>query len=175
MPPITTVHDEFQESSILMGIETWVIAVSAVVARSIVASGMPASRVRVVLNEAIGSARFDDVESLPVEFALPSVLFVGGLHPRKGVSDLISAFAIVHRATPAAHLTVGDGPHRAQYEAEAFASGPASAITVAGAQPDPRRYLRGADRKSQIDVEHLSIARVARETLSIYGEGTGAP
>lgn len=146
IPLVTTVHNEFQKSSILMGIGTRVIAVSGAVGRSMGRRGVPASRLRVVLNGTIGAARFAGADATPRRLASPSVLFVGGLHPRKGLSDLVAAFAIVHRSNPAAHLTiVGEGPHRADYEAAAAASGAGAAITFTGAQENPRAYLLGAD------------------------------
>ena len=146
IPLVTTVHNEFQRSSILMGIGTRVIAVSGSVARSMGRRGVPASRLRVVLNGTIGAARFAGVDVTPRRLASPSILFVGGLHPRKGLSDLVAAFAIVHRRNPAARLTiVGEGPNRADYEAAAAASGAGAAIAFTGAQEDPRAYLLGAD------------------------------
>lgn len=146
IPLVTTVHNEFQKSSILMGIGTRVIAVSAAVGRSMALRGVPCSRLRVVLNGTIGAARFDGIARTPKRLASPSVLFVGGLHPRKGLADLVAAFAIVHRSHPAAHLTVvGEGPHRADYEAAAATAGCAAAVTFTGAENDPRAYLLGAD------------------------------
>lgn len=146
IPLVTTVHNEFQKSSILMGIGDRVIAVSAAVGRSMASRGVPASRLRVVLNGTIGSARFAGQTRVPKPLASPSVLFVGGLHPRKGLADLVAAFAIVHRRRPEAHLTiVGEGPHRAEYEAGVAAAGCAGAVTFTGAAEDPGAYLRGAD------------------------------
>lgn len=48
---------------------------------------------------------------------LPTVLFAGRLVPDKGADVLLRAFAHVHRALPAARLTiVGDGPARGELE-----------------------------------------------------------
>lgn len=146
IPLVTTVHNEFQKSSILMGIGTRVIAVSGAVGRSMARRGVPASRLRVVLNGTIGAARFAGLDRTPKRLASPSILFVGGLHPRKGLAELVAAFAIVHRAHPEARLTVvGEGPHRADYEAAAAASGAGGAVTFTGADENPRAYLLGAD------------------------------
>jgi len=248
IPLVTTVHNEFQKSSTLMGIGTRVIAVSAAVARSMARRGVPRSRLRVVLNGTIGAARFEGSARTPKRLASPSVLFVGGLHPRKGLMDLVAAFAIVHRSHAAAHLTVvGEGPHRVDYEAAAAAAGCAEAVTFTGALEDPRAYMRGADvfvlpshadpaplvlseareagcaivatdvdgipelleggaagilvpprdperlaaailslvddpaalaawrRNSQVNIGHMTIDRVARETLAIYAECSRAP
>ncbi len=243
IPLVTTVHNEFQKSSIVMGIGTRVIAVSGAVGRSMALRGVPRSRLRVVLNGTIGAARFGERSQAAEPLPSPSVLFVGGLHPRKGLADLMAAFAIVHRRQPAARLTViGEGPHRADYEVAAAKAGCAEAVTFLGSLQDPGAYLRGADifvlpshadpaplvlseareagcavvatdvdgipelleggaagilvpprdperlaaailalildpaalaawrRKSQLNISHLGIARVARDTLAIYRE-----
>jgi len=104
IPLVTTVHNEFERSAILMGIGTRVIAVSDVVAASMRKRGVPAARLSVVLNGTIGSARMRDRDLQPASLHSPSILFVGGLHPRKGLPDLLDAFEIIHRATPNAHL-----------------------------------------------------------------------
>lgn len=146
VPLVTTVHNEFQKSSILMGLGTRVIAVSAAVGRSMARRGVAPSRLRVVLNGTVGAARFAGRAGVPEPLPSPSVLFVGGLHPRKGLADLVAAFAIIHRTRPDARLTlVGEGPHRADYEAAAAAAGCAEAVTFAGARDDPQAYLLGAD------------------------------
>ena len=56
IPLVTTVHNEFQRSAVLMGIGTRVIAVSGAVGRSMARRGVPRSRLRVVLNGTIGAA-----------------------------------------------------------------------------------------------------------------------
>lgn len=49
--------------------------------------------------------------------APPTILFVGRLHPEKGVFVLLDAFAQVHEKCPTARLCVlGDGPARADME-----------------------------------------------------------
>ena len=171
------------------------------------------------------------------------MLNVGGLHPRKGVADLLIAFDTVHRTVPAARLyLVGEGPCEAEYRSLAASLESSAAITFYGSAADPRAYLRGADifvlpsladpapfvlseareagcaivgtevdgipelleggrcgllvpprmpgaladtlamlagnpatlaawrRRSQINIDHLSVARVARDRVAIYRE-----
>ena len=144
VPLITTVHNEFEKSAILMGLGDRVITVSQAVGRSMAKRGVPSRRIRVVLNGTIGSARFADQDRTPQQLPSPSVIFVGGLHPRKGVLDLISAFSLVRNAHPAAHLTiVGEGPHEEQYWDAAKAL--EGSVTFTGPQENPRSYLLGAD------------------------------
>ena len=161
------------------------------------------------------------------------MLYVGGLHPRKGVADLLIAFDTVHRTVAAARLyLVGEGPCEAEYRSLAANLESSAAITFCGSAADPRAYLRGADifvlpsladqapfvlseareagipelleggrcgllvpprmpgaladtlamlagnpatlaawrRRRQIDIDHLSVARVARDRVAIYRE-----
>ena len=117
IPLVTTVHNEFEKSAILMGLGTRVIAVSAAVGASMRKRGVPASRLRVVLNGTIGSARSAGRSRAPVALGSPSILFVGGQHPRKGLPDLFEAFATVHAKYPTARLCiVGEGPFLAAYQ-----------------------------------------------------------
>lgn len=146
IPLVTTVHNEFQKSSILMGMGTRVIAVSEAVAASMRRRGVSGSRLRVVLNGTIGAARFANIDREPQELAGPSIIFVGGLHPRKGLPDLLTAFADVHSTHPDARLYVlGGGPFKETYEAQAKALPCATAIAFLGALDNPFGYLKGAD------------------------------
>ncbi|KQV70337.1 glycosyltransferase family 4 protein [Rhizobium sp. Root1220] len=241
IPLITTVHNEFEKSATLMGLGTRVIAVSDVVGASMRRRGVSASKLDVVLNGTIGSSRFQDRAPEPAVLQSPSILFVGGLHPRKGLDYLFQAFDIVNRAFPHARLYVlGDGPHRAAYKETVALLACAGAVNFLGASKDPFPYMLAADifvlpsladpaplvlpearearcaviatdvdgipqlleygeagilvpprdpvalatalssllenperieewkRKSQIRIEHLTIDRVARETMQVY-------
>jgi glycosyltransferase involved in cell wall biosynthesis len=146
IPLVTTVHNAFEKSAILMGLGTRVIAVSAAVSQSMARRGVPKSRLHVVLNGTIGSARFEGRDRTPRRLDSPSVLFLGGLHPRKGLPDLFEAFDIVHASFPAARLYVaGDGPHLETYEAQVAALACADAVTFLGVQENPFPTLAGAD------------------------------
>jgi glycosyltransferase involved in cell wall biosynthesis len=246
IPLITTVHNAFQRSSILMGLGTRVIAVSAAVGCSIEKRGIPKDRIRVILNGTIGSARFAGKDRTPVTLEHPAIIFVGGQHPRKGLPDLFAAFNSVFGRYPSAHLyIVGDGPHRQEYMNAVDEMDCRGAITFAGVQDDPLPFLMGADvfvlpshadpaplvlseareagcaivatdvdgipellehggagilvpvgdsarlaealcslvgderllgewkEKSQVNLDHLRVDRVARQTLQVYAEALG--
>ncbi|PVE21807.1 glycosyltransferase [Microvirga sp. KLBC 81] len=146
IPLITTVHNEFQRSSILMGLGTRVITVSAAVGESMQRRGVPKSRINTVLNGTIGSARFEGKDRTPRRLDSPAIIFVGGLHPRKGILDLFKAFAIVHSRYPEARLyVVGSGPHHDEYVDMANSMDCANAISFMGAQDDPFPFMLGAD------------------------------
>lgn len=146
VPLVTTVHNEFERSAIFMGLGTRVIAVSEAVGVSMQKRGIAASKLNVVLNGTIGSSRFDKRCGAPAALTSPSILFVGGLHSRKGLLDLFQAFDIVHRQHPQARLyIVGDGPSRASYEAMVAELHCAKSVTFVGAIDDPYPYMLAAD------------------------------
>ena len=143
---VTTVHNEFEKVAIIMGVGDRVIAVSKAVAENMERRGVNKSRLRVVLNGTIGSPRLS-AETPPTKVIdRPAVTFVGGLHPRKGVDDLIAAFKTVCARVPSAFLyLVGDGPFRPAYEELASRTGFGERIRFCGSQADPRPYLLGSD------------------------------
>jgi glycosyltransferase involved in cell wall biosynthesis len=129
-----------------MGIGTRVIAVSEEVGRSMQKRGIPTSRLDVVLNGTIGSARFEGKDRTQRRLDSPSIIFVGGLHPRKGLPDLFAAFDMVYKRNAAARLyIVGDGPHRDEYAKMVNSMDCASAVNFMGGQDDPFPFLLGAD------------------------------
>jgi len=143
---VTTVHNEFEKGAILMGLGDRVIAVSAAVARSMQKRGISASRIDVVLNGTIGSARMTGRSEVPKALEHPAIVFVGGLHPRKGLPDLLRAFDAVHAQYPAVRLyVVGDGPLLDSYAQTAREMASAAAISFTGPQDDPYPWMLGAD------------------------------
>jgi len=145
-PLITTVHNAFEKSAILMGLGTRVIAVSAAVARTMATRGVPSRKLDVVLNGTIGSARFERRDTTPRPLAHPAVLFVGGVHARKGLLDLIAAFDMIHARFPEARLyVVGDGPDSAAYRQHAAGLASAASIIFEGPQDDPYPWMVAAD------------------------------
>lgn len=146
IPLVTTVHNEFERSAILMGLGNRVIAVSGAVRDSMQRRGIPADRLEVVLNGTIGSARFRDRDRTPKDLGHPAIVFVGGQHPRKGLPDLLRAFEKVHAANAQARLfIVGEGPMLQEYKALASQLACADVITFTGAQKDPFPWMLGAD------------------------------
>jgi glycosyltransferase involved in cell wall biosynthesis len=146
IPLIATVHNEFEKSAVLMGLGTRVIAVSAAVGASMCRRGIPAAKLRVILNGTIGSARFAQRDATPVALASPSILFVGGLHPRKGLADLFAAFDLVHRNHPAARLhIVGDGPFAETYRAMVAQLPCHAAVSFEGSKQEPFPWMLGAE------------------------------
>jgi len=139
---VTSVHNEWQRSSSLMGGADRVIVMSEDAISRLTARGMPRDRLRAVRNGTIGSPRLVEADASPLSLQQPSVVTVAGLYERKGISELIAAFDTVAASHPDAHLyIVGEGPDRARFEAQAHASGSAARIHFEGFQPSPRAYL----------------------------------
>ncbi len=146
IPLITTVHNEFEKSSILMGLGDRVIAVSRVVKASMIKRGVSEKRMRIVLNGTVGSARLPSPAPDPEKLKHPAIAFVGGLHPRKGVPDLMSAFGQIYNKHNDANLyIIGEGPYSKEYRKLSQDMNISDRVHFVGALSDPRSYLRAAD------------------------------
>jgi glycosyltransferase involved in cell wall biosynthesis len=144
---ITTVHNEFQKSATLMRVGDRVVAVSEAVAVAMARRGVPQARLGVIGNGTIGTPR---LAHLPVpdepKLAHPCIVTVAGMYERKGIGDLLHAFALLRKRVPEAVLyLVGDGPDRAMMEALARQLGVAEHAHFTGFVSDPRGYLAQAD------------------------------
>jgi glycosyltransferase involved in cell wall biosynthesis len=143
---VTTVHNNFDRGAVIMGLADRVIAVSEAVADNMERRGVKRSKLCVVLNGTIGSPRLSTQTPPPKILNRPAIAFVGGLHPRKGVDDLITAFKAVGARVPNAFLyLVGSGPYRDAYKELASQTGFGDRIQFCGFQADPRPYLLGSD------------------------------
>lgn len=143
---VTTVHNSFDRQSRLMAVGDRVIAVSEAVKREMEAKGIPARKLRTVRNGTIGGKRRPTAPATTRELARPCIVTVCGLHPRKGVMDLINAFAIAAEAHPAAHLyVVGTGPQRAEIEQHVGTLHCRDRIHLLGYLKDPREVLAACD------------------------------
>lgn len=144
---VSTVHNEFQHSAILMGLADQVIAVSNAVANSMIKRGIPSQKLRVVSNGTLGSPRHKKLEDYqPVEMQHPSITTVAGMYTRKGIYELIEAFKIVSKDFPQAHLyLVGDGSDRSMFESMVQNTDFSQRIHFEGFQAEPQRYMLGTD------------------------------
>lgn len=144
---VSTVHNEFHGGAAIMGFADRVIAVSEAVARAMRRKGTPQRKLRVVLNGTLGTPRrrpLSDYVALPLE--KPAIATVAGLYQRKGISDLIQAFASAAESHPRAHLyIIGDGPDREIFKQEAEQTRNASRIHFVGFVSEPERYLLATD------------------------------
>jgi len=147
LPLVAHTHNVHDRESILMGLAKRVIVVSQSVAQSMVGVGIPAKKIRVVLNRTLGSPRQPRLMDIPpAPLCKRSIVTVAGMNHRKGIAELISAFEIVGTKFGDSHLyLVGDGPERTLFEAQAQRSSLCDRIHFEGFQPIPQAYMLGAD------------------------------
>ncbi|MDF3839479.1 glycosyltransferase [Cupriavidus basilensis] len=177
-PLVTTMHGEFQRSNQLMRMGDRVVAVSGAVGGNLRRSGLPAERVAVVRNATLGSPRQAQRPPAPaIELAAPSIVTVSGMYGRKGIFDLVVAFADVRRAVPGAHLyCVGDGPDRLACAGLAATLGVADAVHFPGFVADPRPYLHAADMfvlASHSDAFPLALSEAREAGCAVIGTAVG--
>jgi glycosyltransferase involved in cell wall biosynthesis len=141
------VHNVHDRESVMMGLADRVIAVSNSVGATMEQQGIPASKIRVVLNRILGSRRLPDRSAIdPARLQHPAIVTVAGMTSRKGIEELIAAFELIGHEFPGAQLyLVGDGPERVQFEHLAQRSPHAGRIHFEGFQPVPQAYMLSAD------------------------------
>ena len=146
LPLVATAHNAFERGAVFMAVADRVIAVSRLAGVEMLRRGVSQHRIRVVLNGTIGSARQTQPPPPLAELAHPAIVFVGGLHPRKGVDVLLRAMRAVHEFDPGSHLyLVGEGPMQAEYENLARELQLEDRTHFVGAIADPRPYMAAAD------------------------------
>jgi glycosyltransferase involved in cell wall biosynthesis len=143
---VTTIHNSFDKAAVYMRVGERVIAVSDAVKTQMTERGIPAHKLRTVRNCTIGGKRRPPLPAQRRELVHPAITTVCGLHPRKGIVDLLDAFAIATRKVPDAQLyIVGDGPLKGEFQARANASHCRDNIHWVGHQRDPREFLADSD------------------------------
>lgn len=96
----------------------------------------------------------------PIDHVKKTLLYVGRLEERKGVTYLLSAFKLLHDKHPDTQLLIGgDGPERVALEQQALAEG-TGAVDFLG-------YLEDAHKKELLQQADLFCAP------AIYGESFG--
>ncbi|MBD6614408.1 glycosyltransferase family 4 protein [Komarekiella sp. 'clone 1'] len=151
---VSTVHNEFQRSAVLMGLADRVIAVSHAVADSMVQRRIPKSKLRVVSNGTLGSPRHKSIKDYqPLPLYRPAIATVAGMYSRKGITELIEAFVKIAADFPQVHLyLIGDGPERSMFEAMVqkipfsnTCGDLRQRIHFEGFQPEPQCYMLATD------------------------------
>jgi glycosyltransferase involved in cell wall biosynthesis len=141
---VCSVHNEWQRHATLMRVGDAVVAVSDANRDALEARGIPASKLHVVPNGALGSPRMT-ASNGAADLRHPAVTCVAGLFERKGIADLVSAFERLPASLEAHLYLVGEGPYRPELEGRVRASPAGDRIHLEGFQPDPGSYLRATD------------------------------
>ncbi|WP_321797030.1 glycosyltransferase family 4 protein [Caballeronia sp. J97] len=182
---VTTVHHELQKSATLVRAGDRMVAVSRELALDMEARGIGPERMSVVLNGAVGAPRLVcRPAAKPVRLKHPNIVCVAGMYRRKGVADLLHAFALVRERSaserefmPEPHLyLVGDGPDRGSMEALAAELGIAEVTHFTGFVADARPYFASADvfaLLSREDPSPLVIAEAREAGCAIVATRVG--
>jgi glycosyltransferase involved in cell wall biosynthesis len=176
-PLVTTMHNSFDRHSALMRLGKVVVAVSEAERRLLLSRGYPSRRVVTVLNGADGSPRealhADDIGPL----ARPCVVTLSGLHKRKAVGDVITAFAEVQPEFPDWHLNIiGWGPDRERLETMVAELGMNGSVHFLGPTVAPRPLLEDADifaSASLADPCPLAVAEARAAGCAIVATAVG--
>lgn len=117
--------------------------------------GVPADRIRYLPNAVDGRryrpagerARKESKKRLGHPAHRPLVVYVGRLHPVKGVDVLIEAWASLAKPAPggARLIVVGDGPARGELERRAERLGLGESVSFVGERSDVMTFYRAAD------------------------------
>lgn len=143
---VTTVHNEYQPSALLMGVGDRVVAVSNAVAVAMRRRGVPARRLRVVHNGTIGSPRrLPDGQGPLVGLARPAVVSVNHVCHRKGSDVLVRAFSEVSDGHPDAHLYLVGNRDWPELEAQSASLPGIERVHFVGYSEQPQTYLRESD------------------------------
>lgn len=152
-----------------------VIAISEGIRRVLIDEGLPAQRVTCV-RSAIDASPWRhavDPAALRGEFGLPGDAIVVGmvaqLIARKGHRYLLQAAASLRDAFPTLRvLLFGQGPLRAQLEAEVARRGLREVVRFAGFREDLARWLGGLDVLAHpADIEGLGVALLQAQAAGV--------
>ena len=145
--------DRFRRLWIMRLLNQWlarrcvrIVAISDAVREFVCAvEGIPPRKVKRIYYGLDAAPAPQNVADLRTELGwvgAPLIGFVGRLTGQKGVDVLLNAFAIVHRALPAARLLlIGDGPQRATLAALAGGLQISAAVHFAGWREDARAQM----------------------------------
>lgn len=194
LPSITTVHSmialdyvsaPMRIAATLMDnatlpLATRLIAVSEAIAQDVIRRGAKPDRVRVVYN-GITPAQPAPREALRAELGLAPgtlALFTAArLHPVKGLEYLLQAVASLEGRLPDFQLLIaGDGPIRAELEAQARSLGLGGRVRFLGHVPDARRLLPAFDlyvSSSLMEALGLSIMEALAAGVPVVATGVG--
>ena len=147
IPLVGHLHNIHDKSARRMAWGDSLITVSTAVADSMRSEGVPASKIRVVLNGTVESPRRPAITTLAAAPLLrPSILTVAGLSHRKGIAELIEAFDHISRDVPDAHLHImGEGPEHALFMAQAQRSDARDRIHFLGFHANPQQFMLSTD------------------------------
>ncbi len=175
---VSTVHNEFQRSAILMGLANRVTTGSVAVAESMRHRGIPARKFRVVILGTLDGPRARrSMPAIAPQLERPAIITVSGLYRRKGIDVVIDAFSRLEARFPSSHLyIVGEGPDRETFELQARAARGGDRIHFTGFEPVPNRFLRESDifvLASRSETFGMAITEARAAGCAVIGSRVG--
>ena len=140
-------HNVHDDSAKRMGLADRLITVSDAVAEDMRRQGVPAAKIRVILNRNLQSPRQPPLATIePADLVHPAILTIAGISQRKGIAELLDAFYLIAKEFPDANIYLaGEGPERIQLEEEASRSPARDRIHFLGFDPNPLSLMVACD------------------------------
>lgn len=175
---VTTVHNSFDRHSTLMRLGDVVVAVSEAERKHLVERGFKERRLVSIWNAPNRSPREAYAKNeQEITLNRPCILAVCGLHRRKGVSDLVEAFAAINAEFPEWHLYIaGDGPDHDALEHRVQVIGLKQHITFLGYVRAAKSLFKQADifvLPSYADPGSLTIGEARAAGCAIVATAVG--
>ena len=147
IPTIGHLHNVHDTSAKRMGLADRLITVSDAVGEDMRRQGVPAGKIRVILNRNLQSPRQPAMATLePAELLHPAIVTIAGMSHRKGIAELLEAFDAVAIDFPTAHIYLaGEGPERILFEEQASRSAAHDRIHFLGFATSPLSLMAAAD------------------------------
>ena len=147
IPTIGHLHNVHDKSAKRMGLADRLITVSDAVAEDMRRQGVPAGKIRVILNRNLQSPRQPAMATLePAELMHPAIVTIAGMSHRKGIAELLKAFNVIAAEFPEANLYLaGDGPERTLFEEQASRVPERGRIHFMGFEPNPLGLMSACD------------------------------
>ena len=175
-PLVTTVHNSFDWHARLMRLGDATIAISQAEYDCLTKLGFRPGRLHKVLNGPLQSPRYKDTgERLAVRDR--TIVSLSGLHARKGVKDILTAFAEIKDEFPDWSLTIaGEGPDMEMLVALSRDLGIAGRTTFLGIIAEPLAIMRRAEIfviASLAEPFGLTVVEARAAGCAIIGTRTG--
>ena len=147
VPLVTTVHNSFDRHSILMRLGRRVVAVSVAEREQLLRKGYSSKTLHAVMNAPANSPREEYMQDDgTLELRSPCISTICGLHRRKGVFDIITAFGEVSEEFPQWTLYIaGEGPDRDALEQQVVSASLEGRVIFLGFLRGPRVLLEKTD------------------------------
>lgn len=140
---VSTVHNDYRRSSILLGLADRVVGVSHDAANRMRNRGVPARKLRVIPNGVVGSPRAN-IPVRHVQLKDRSIVAIGSVSHRKGSDRIFDAFIRIAGSRPDWHLYFIGNVDWPEFEGQVKSSTLKDRVHFLGYTPNPQPYLKMA-------------------------------